>query len=120
MLLPLMMNLGMLGTQNSDTHDGGKWKRKKDAKYGDETAGKSKADKQARRAALDEALGVVFPKPVEEPKVEPPPVVARPAPRVPVQKSKGIVPTEPDAIDLRLKQMEEDEQFVIFIATQLH
>ena len=106
------------GTE-SDTHDGGHWKRRKDAKYGDQVIDQSRAEKQARRASLDEAIGTVFPKPVEVP--EPPPVAAKPAPRVPLPKSKGIVPTEPDAIDLLMKkQMEDDEKFIVFIATQLH
>lgn len=105
------------GTE-SDTHDGGHWKRRKDAKYGDQVIDRSSADKQARRVAIDEAISTKFPKPVEAPEL--PPVAAKPAARVPVSQSKGIVPTEPDAIDLLMKQMEEDEKFIVFIATQLH
>lgn len=106
------------GTE-SDTHDGGHWKRRKDAKYGDQVIDRSNADQQARRVAIDEAISTKFPKPVEMP--EPSPVAAKPATRVPISQSKGIVPTEPDAIDLLMKkQMEDDEKFVVFIATQLH
>lgn len=105
----------------TDTHDGGRKRRLRDAKYGDQIEAeiaRNSAVAEARRVALEQAISTVLPQPVEE--AVAPSVAAQPAARVPLQKSKGIAPTGPDAIDLRLKQMEEDEQFVIFIATQLH
>lgn len=103
----------------SDTHDGGHWKRRKDAKYGDDSIERGNAAKQARRVAIEQAVGVVLPKPIVE-APEPPKVAANTARRIQLPQSKGITPTEPDAIDLRMKQMEEDEQIVMFIASQLH